>query len=64
METYAQREKEVKDFFLRLRGPNFIVETHKLSDPVGPAGIDDNLQALILTQETAKGGEMVNKLRK
>lgn len=47
----------------RLRGDALKVEIFALSDPVGPAGTDAKLDAIILTQEVAKGGEMVNEAR-
>ena len=32
-------------------------------DPVGPTGTDPDLDALILTREVEKGGQMINQIR-
>ena len=34
-----------------------------LSDPAGKSATDDQLDAIILTREVEKGGEIINKLR-
>ena len=34
-----------------------------LTDPVGPTGTDPDLDALILTREVEKGGQMINQIR-
>ena len=33
-------------------------------DPCGPSGVDDDLHLLVVSDETIKGGELVNKTRK
>ena len=40
------------------------VSTHVINDAAGQAGTSKNLQALVLTSETIKGGKYVNEIRK
>lgn len=44
--------------------PNIIVDIFPLSDPVGKAVHDTEIEACILTREVEKGGQMVNDARK
>ncbi len=48
----------------RLRGEKLKIETFELSDPVGLAASDKELNAVILTHEVIKGGLMINEKRK
>lgn len=51
----------MKDFLTRLT--NLELRFFELSDPVGIAGSLVELQACVLTKETAKGGLMINEAR-
>ena len=61
LEPFETRATNLKEFLARFS--NLQIEIHALNDPVGPAGTDPNLQAIILTQEVAKGGKMVDEIR-
>lgn len=69
MESYDVRRQGVIDFCRNVNpaltnkpeGQGLV--TFELDDPIGPTGTDEDLQALILTREVAKGGTMVNSAR-
>jgi len=39
------------------------VQTEPISDPYGPSIVDAGLEAIVVSRETIKGGEAVNKKR-
>lgn len=41
-----------------------IKEIVPLSDPAGPTKSDPNIQCLVISSETLKGGQAVNRIRK
>jgi len=43
--------------------PHLKIEVFELNDPIGIAGTSTEIDALILTRETAKGGDFVNAKR-
>lgn len=68
LEPLDKRLKRVDDFlelFGRVLNPYAAVrrEVVKLADVAGPAGTEEDLQALILTDETASGGDYIDKVR-
>jgi phosphopantetheine adenylyltransferase len=63
IEDYDTRRRSVIEFVNRLN-PNIKIDTFELSDPVGQAGTDPNLEACILTREVEKGGQMINEARR
>lgn len=60
IENYETREAAVAAF-LRQRDIEF--ELVPLADVAGPAFSDKRIEAVVLTDETASGGEQINKLR-
>jgi len=62
IENFETRAKSAYTFLKQLY-PGCKVEIFELLDPIGIAGTSTNLDALILTRETAKGGKMVNDKR-
>ena len=70
LEPFEARKHAVLNFCRRLNPKLFSTESDQdrliiapLSDPIGPTGTDPDLEALILTREVEKGGEMINKAR-
>ena len=43
--------------------PGLQVETQSLSDPVGPAGTSDEINAIVLSPENSKAIEKINTIR-
>jgi pantetheine-phosphate adenylyltransferase len=62
MEPYMKRRNNVEEFVQYLY-PALEVESHMLHDVAGPTGTIEDIDALVLSSETRKGGEAVNKLR-
>lgn len=58
----GKRMKSVKDY-LKERGWLDRAEFEVISDPVGPAGNDEDLEAIIVSEETREGAERINKIR-
>ena len=48
---------------LKDRFPNSVFEIAKLDNDFGPAAIEGNLDALVVSEETSIKGELLNKLR-
>jgi len=65
IESYSIRSGYVRDFLQRLHGFDGIeLDIFELTDPVGKAGTVEDIDGIILTRETVKGGEMINEQRK
>ena len=48
---------------LKDRFPNSVFEIAKLDNDFGPAVIEDNVNALVVSEETRSKGQLLNKLR-
>lgn len=65
LQSYNYREAMVKLACENLGKRHGIkIDTNMINDPAGQAGTSRELQALVLTAETAKGGVYVNEIRK
>ena len=65
IENYASRSGYVREFLQRLRGVDgYELDIFELTDPVGKAGTVEDIDGIILTQETIRGGAMINTQRK
>lgn len=62
IQKYPERKREVERF-LRVNGLWARAEFVEIRDVYGSAVEDDRLEAIVLTEETRKGGETVNKKR-
>lgn len=62
MESYLKRRNNVEEFVQYLY-PALEVESHMLHDVAGPTGTIEDIDALVLSSETRKGGNAVNKIR-
>lgn len=63
LESYEERCEKVQRFITNLKVVNFQIEIYELNDMYGPSGFIDNMDVLFVTEETAKGGKMVNQKR-
>lgn len=62
VQSCAARSALVKNLCHQM-APHILTETHDIDDAYGPSGTDALLEAIVVSEETAKGGEAVNKLR-
>lgn len=62
MESYMTRRSNVEEFLSYLFPP-LEIESRMLHDVAGPTGTIEDIDALVVSQESRKGGISVNKLR-
>uniref|UniRef100_A0A9J8CJ93 Bifunctional coenzyme A synthase n=1 Tax=Cyprinus carpio carpio TaxID=630221 RepID=A0A9J8CJ93_CYPCA len=62
IEPYDQRVQKLQDFLNDVK-PSLKYEIVPLSDPFGPSISDPELQCIVVSEETRKGGEAVNRKR-
>lgn len=62
IEPYSLRVQRLEEF-LQDTKPSLQVEIVPLDDPFGVSIVDPQLQAIVVSEETRKGGEAVNKRR-
>lgn len=60
--NYSQRLESLKSFIGR-NFPNSQYEISKLDDEFGPAVLENEVEALVVSEETISQGEVLNKLR-
>lgn len=58
MQPFEVREEAVKEFVEDVSSVR--CETHRLLDSFGPSTVDPDLEAIIVSEETVKGGHAVN----
>ncbi|KAM3720659.1 Bifunctional coenzyme A synthase [Dirofilaria immitis] len=63
MEPFEKRAKAVQEFVEDI-SCNVRCEIHSIVDPYGPSIVDPDLRAIIVSNETEKGGHAVNDKRK
>jgi pantetheine-phosphate adenylyltransferase len=63
LEDYETRNTRVKNFIRLLTNNKIDARIYQLNDPCGPAGEIAEIEAVILTAETAKGGAYCNNIR-
>ena len=61
IQSYAQREKAIKNYLKKIRLSHSIT---KLEDVYGPAVENTDIEAILLTEDTLKNGLKINKIRK
>jgi phosphopantetheine adenylyltransferase len=59
----VQIRSELVRHFMSSIAPHLIIETTPITDPFGPSIVDKNLQAIVVSKETARGGDAVRKKR-
>ncbi|XP_034564462.1 bifunctional coenzyme A synthase [Notolabrus celidotus] len=62
VQPYTQRVERLNEFLQDIR-PSLQVEIVPLDDPYGVSVVDPLLQCIVVSEETRKGGEAVNKKR-
>ncbi|KAL0984428.1 hypothetical protein UPYG_G00141350 [Umbra pygmaea] len=62
IEPYALRVQRLREFLLDVK-PSLEYDIVPLSDPFGPSVIEAQLECIVVSEETRKGGEAVNKKR-
>ncbi|XP_069733142.1 bifunctional coenzyme A synthase [Phaenicophaeus curvirostris] len=62
IEPYELREAKLREFLEDVK-PSLRYDIVPLADPYGPSVTDPNLQCLVVSEETRRGGEAVNKKR-
>lgn len=62
IEPYDQRVEKLHDFLNDVK-PSLKYDIVPLSDPFGPSITEPELQCIVVSEETRKGGEAVNKRR-
>ena len=63
IQSYTEREEGVRVFLDRVKEPAATVEVFELSDPLGPTVTMPEIEALVISEETAAGGDEVNRVR-
>lgn len=71
LQSYEERYRIVNDFVRYLRqtkssngaDEDFVLEIYELNDVYGPTATIENMDLLLVTEETSKGGGLVNKKR-
>ena len=62
IQSFDERKARLVDFF-HLIHPELRVEIEPIEDPFGPSTRVENLQAIIVSPETVRGGDKVNQVR-
>lgn len=63
LQSYEDRVRAVKDFLARVK-PHLEVDAVPIRDVCGPTGTIADIDALIVSRETIKGAEFINKTRR
>ena len=63
MEPFEVRKAAVESF-LKTFNPRLVINVFELTDVAGVGATLPEVQACMLTRETAKGGEIVNQMRR
>ena len=58
-----QKRYSVLEYLLKEKFPNSLFEIAKLDNDFGPAVIEGDVNALVVSEETSNKGELLNKLR-
>nr|XP_005994082.1 PREDICTED: bifunctional coenzyme A synthase isoform X2 [Latimeria chalumnae] len=62
IQPYQQRVEKLREFLVDIK-PSLSYELVPLADPYGPSIIDPGLKCIVVSEETRKGGNAVNKKR-
>ena len=62
MQSVHIRSELVRHFMSSI-APHLTIETSPITDPFGPSIVDKNLQAIVVSKETSRGGDAVRKKR-
>jgi predicted metal-dependent HD superfamily phosphohydrolase/phosphopantetheine adenylyltransferase len=62
-QPFQIREQNVRDYLLKI-GYEGIIKIQQIDDSLGTTSEDANINALVITEETLKGAEIINQRRK
>lgn len=62
IQSYQERKTELSSY-INIQWPNIECEIIAIDDPYGPAIDDSTMDALVVTKETFKNGEVINSIR-
>lgn len=62
IEPYSRRVQKLQEFLNDVK-PSLQYEIVPLSDPFGPSVSDAELECIVVSEETRRGGEAVNRKR-
>ncbi len=62
IQPFSLRKKKILDFVQNMNYKKIEINVKSLSDQVGGADLIDYLDSLVLTEETIKGGLLVNEV--
>lgn len=62
IEPYELRAAKLREFLADVK-PSVLYDIVPLGDPYGPAVTDPELRCIVVSEETRRGGEAVNKKR-
>jgi len=63
LNNYEKRSEILKNT-IKINFPNHLFQIAKLDNDFGPAVLEENVQALVVSDETGNQGEILNQLRK
>eukprot|EP01091_Cochliopodium_minus_P017785 TRINITY_DN7040_c0_g1_i1.p1 TRINITY_DN7040_c0_g1~~TRINITY_DN7040_c0_g1_i1.p1 ORF type:complete len:289 (+),score=73.20 TRINITY_DN7040_c0_g1_i1:31-867(+) len=63
LQNFSER-KSLVEIFCKSVNPNIELKIYELDDPFGPSIVDPLLQVIVVSEETFRGGEAVNKKKK
>lgn len=65
LQPFEEREQSVRTFFKHILIPSHIeLDFYEINDVCGPTGFVADIDALVVSRESAKGGEFVNNFRR
>lgn len=64
LESFPERQAKTIEFLRLIMSSSKIFEIYEINDVCGPTGWVSNIQALVVSQESSKGGEFINSYRK
>lgn len=59
-----ERINNLRSYLVSLRIPEIVYDILPISDPFGPAIEDPSISCIVVSQETVRGGEKINQIRK
>mmetsp|Transcript_44029 Transcript_44029/g.171850 ORF Transcript_44029/g.171850 Transcript_44029/m.171850 type:complete len:251 (-) Transcript_44029:895-1647(-) len=62
IQSFAERSRRAEEFVLTIN-PHITVEVTELKDASGPTRTRENLDAIVVTKETRRGADDINRLR-
>lgn len=64
LESFSKRQQSVTTFLHMIMGDDHYYEVYEINDVCGPTGYIEDIDGLVISLETASGGDFVNKYRR